>query len=116
MHFKLIVVFVDDRKTDAVSQAAREAGATGVTLVSSARGEGVVPHKTFLGLTLETQRDMLLLVVEEHLSRHILEQICEAGGFDKEPGQGIALQINVEDVVGVDHQVSQLARLVEEKL
>ncbi len=116
MHFKLILVFVDDRKTDAVSQAAREAGATGVTLISSARGEGSVPHKTFLGLSLETQRDMLLLVVEEHLSRHILEQICEAGEFEKEQGQGIALQIDVEDVVGVDHQISQLARLVEEKL
>ena len=30
MHFKLIVAFVEDRKTDAVMEAAREAGATSV--------------------------------------------------------------------------------------
>ena len=34
MHFKLIIAFVDDRKTKAVMEAAREAGATGITVVS----------------------------------------------------------------------------------
>lgn len=29
MHFKLIICFVEDGKTDAVMKAAREAGATG---------------------------------------------------------------------------------------
>ena len=57
MHFKLIVVFVDDRQTDAVMTAAREAGATGITLVRSAMGEGMEPQKTFLGLSLEVLVD-----------------------------------------------------------
>ena len=116
MHFKLIVAFVDDRKTKAVTEAAREAGATGITVVSSARGEGLKPTATFFGLSLETQRDVLLLVVEEHLARHILERICDAGEFEAEPGAGIAIQIDVEDAVGVTHQVTELKSVVEEEI
>ncbi len=38
MHFKLIIAFLEDSKTDTVLEAAREAGATGSTLISQARG------------------------------------------------------------------------------
>ena len=38
MHFKMIIVFVEDKKTDAVMDAAREAGATGATIIHNARG------------------------------------------------------------------------------
>jgi hypothetical protein len=55
-----------------------------------------VPQKTFFGLDLTSQRDILLLVVEEHLSRSILESIARAGRFDSEPGSGIAFQIPIE--------------------
>ena len=88
MHFKLIVVVVDDQYSSQVADAAREAGATGVTLINTARGEGVTPTKTFLGLSMETHRDVLLLVVEEHMSRRILERISATGKFDAEPGRG----------------------------
>lgn len=116
MHFKLIVAFVDDEKTEPVMHAAREAGATGITVISNARGEGIVPKKTFFGLSLETQRDVLLLVVEEHLCRQILERICDAGDFETEAGRGIAVQIDVEDAVGVTHQAQELANVVEEEI
>lgn len=116
MHFKLLLVFVEDSKTDEVMKAAREAGATGATIINNARGEGVTKTKTFLGLTLETQRDVVLFIVEEHLSRHILETISEVAGFDEEPGRGIAIQIDVEDAVGVTHQIEALTDRVEEEL
>lgn len=116
MHFKLIVVVVDDALSNKVADAAREAGATGVTLINTARGEGVTPRKTFLGLSMENQCDVLLLVVEEHMSRRILERIASAGKFDNKSGRGIALQIDVEDVVGVSHQVKKLSAMVEEQL
>ena len=116
MHFKLLIVLVEDDKTDAVMQAAREAGATGQTVINHARGEGLKKSKTFLGLTLETQRDVILLLVEEHLSRKILETICRAGQFDEKPGTGIAFQIDVEDAIGIAHQVKTLTEVVEEEL
>jgi hypothetical protein len=116
MHFKLILVVVDDAISSEVADAARAAGATGVTLINTARGEGVTPKKTFLGLTMESQCDVLLLVVEEHLSRRILERISSAGDFDTRPGRGIALQVDIEDVVGVSHQVQKLSSIVEDEL
>jgi nitrogen regulatory protein PII len=116
MHFKLIIAFVEDSRTDKVMKAAREAGATGATIISNARGEGLKQTKTFLGLSLETQRDVLLFLVEEHLSRSILEKIGEVGHFDTGPGTGIAIQIDVEDAVGVAHQVEELVQVVEDEL
>lgn len=116
MHFKLLIALVEDDKTDAVMTAAREAGATGCTVITQARGEGFKKAKTFFGLSLETQRDMLLFLVEEHLSRNILETIAQKGEFDAKPGTGIAFQIDVEDAVGVTRQVKALESTVEDEL
>lgn len=116
MHFKLIVAFVEDEKTDAIMSAAREAGATGCTVINNARGEGLKEHKSFFGLTLASQRDVLLLLVEKHLSRDILEHIGEVGEFDAKPGTGIAVTIDVEDAVGILHQAHEIEEMVEEIL
>ena len=116
MHFKLILAFVEDDATQAVLTAARDAGATGSTVISQARGEGIVKTKTFFGLTLEAQRDVILLLVEEHMSRSILETIANAGHFDEKPGHGIAIQVDVEDAVGVSHQVQKLFETVKEEI
>ena len=88
----------------------------GSTVICSARGEGLNSARTFFGLSLETQRDVVLLLVEEHLSRPILEKIGEVGEFDTGPGTGIAFQIDVEDAVGVAHQVEELVHVVEDEL
>ena len=110
MHFKLLVTFVDKAQTKAVIQAARDKGARGATVITGARGEGLNETPTFLGLTLETQRNVILFLVE------ILEHIAEVGEFDKTPGTGIAVQIDIEDAVGVLHQAASLNEIVEENL
>jgi nitrogen regulatory protein PII len=116
MHFKLIIALVEDQKTNDIMKAARAAGATGATVLNQVRGEGVKAAKTFFGLELETQRDMLMFIVEEHLSRHILEHIAAIGRFDDGPGAGIAFQIDVEDIVGVSLQINKLREVVEDRL
>ena len=116
MHFKLIIALTEDSITDKVVEAAKQKGATGSTVISSARGEGMEVTKTFLGLNLETQRDVILLLVEEHMSRDILESMEATGEFEANPGSGIAFSIDVDDAVGVSHQVSQLSELVEEEI
>jgi len=116
MHFKLIIALTDDSITDKIVRAAREKGATGSTVIPSARGEGINVTKTFFGLSLETQRDVVLLLVEEHLCREILETISNVGEFEANPGSGIAFSIDVEDAVGVSHQVRELAEIVEEEI
>jgi hypothetical protein len=116
MHFKLLIALVDRDQTADVMKAARLAGATGSTVIGNARGEGLTPTTTFFGLSLESQRDVVLLLVEQHLSRSILETIQQAAKLDETPGTGIAFQIDVEDAVGVAHQIKELSKLVEEKL
>jgi len=116
MHFKLIIALVEDTKSALILDAARSAGATGATVLNQVRGEGSTASRTFFGLNLETQRDMLMFLVEEHMSRHILETIAGIGSFDENPGSGIAFQLDVEDAVGVMRQVSQLSKVVEERL
>jgi len=116
MKFKLIIAFVEDSKIEDVMDGAREAGATGATVINNARGEGVESPVTFFGLSLETQRVVALFLVEEHLSRKILERIAKVGEFAESPGSGIAIQIDVEDAVGLEHQVKQLTQLVEDEI
>ncbi|MEO1136456.1 MAG: P-II family nitrogen regulator [Pseudomonadota bacterium] len=108
MKFKLIIALVTDEKTEIVLDAGRKGGATGCTIITSARGEGLNPPKTFLGLTLEGQRDVLLFLVEQHLSRRILEAIHRAGNFDEEAGAGVAFQIDIEDAVGLSKQIENI--------
>lgn len=116
MKFKLILAMVQDSRTDDITEAARANGATGCTVVTNARGEGLKPPTTFLGLTLEGQRDIILLLVEEHLSRSILEAISEAGRFEAEPGAGVAFQIDIEDAIGLRTQIQKIEDEIEDEL
>ena len=116
MKFKLIIALVDIEQTDAALEAARAGGATGSTVISSARGEGLKPGKTFLGLDLEAARDMVLLLVEEHLSRGILEKLAETCHFDDSPGSGIAFQVDIEDAVGLASQIGTISSEIEDQI
>ncbi len=116
MKFKLIIALVDVDQTDAALEAARAGGATGSTDITSARGEGLKPAKTFLGLDLEGTRDMVLLLVEEHLSRDILEHVAKACHFDDSPGSGIAFQLDIEDAVGLTSQISTISSEIEDQI
>jgi nitrogen regulatory protein PII len=116
MHFKLIIIMAEDRRTQHILEAAREAGTTGCTVLNQARGEGVNPAKTFLGLSIDSQVDVILMLAEEHMSREIMEQVAIAGEFDETPGTGIAFQIDVEDAIGVRHQIAALVPAVEDRL
>ena len=116
MNLKMIIALVEDERTGVVIDAARAAGATGCTTISSAHGEGLKREKTFLGLDLTGQRDMLLFLVAEPRARVILETIAEAGKFDEDKGAGIAFQIGIEDAVGLATQLPTLLDEVEDSL
>lgn len=116
MRFKLLLTVTDDARTAAILDAARAAGGTGATIIGNARGEGLKQVKGVFGLEIFSHRDVLLFLVEEHLARRILEAIADAGEFDTTPGTGIVLQIDVEDALGVAHQIETLAREVGEQV
>ena len=108
MKFKLIIAFLPDARLDEVLKAARAAGATGSTVITSARGEGFEPAQTFLGLELASHRNLALWLVEETSAPKVLQQIAATGRFEDERGAGIACQIEVEAAVGLLRQIKAL--------
>ena len=116
MRMKLIIALVSERKTEAVIEAGRSGGATGATIVTSVRGEGLQPEKTFFGLQFEAQRDLVLFLVADTRARVILERVRDAGRFDSEGGAGVAFQIDVEDAVGLTTQLAAIKEEVEQEI
>ena len=116
MRLKLIVALVSDEKTDIVIDAARAGGATGVTVITSVRGEGLEPGKTFFGLELAAHRDVVLFLVVEPRARDILERIRDAGRFEEEHGAGIAFQLPIEDAVGLVTQMPAIMEKLEDSI
>lgn len=109
----MILAPVKTHKTDDVVDAAKAAGATGATIIS-ARGTGMREAKTFFGLTLEDQTDIIMFLLEEHLISEVLRAIEEAGEF-KKPGTGIAFVLPVEQVIGMESQIEKFKEVVKDK-
>jgi len=97
----LIIALVENNRTDEVMKAARYAGATGSTIINHARGEGIDVTKSFFGLAIQAQTDVLLFLLAEHLSRNIMETLAEVGHFEQKR-TGIAFQLDVEDAAATE--------------
>ena len=105
MRFKLIMVFVKPHITDTVVDEMKKAGATGATIIP-ARGTGIKEAKSFFGLSIEHQTDVIVFLVEEHVVEHLLGVIKVAGKFD-EPSTGIAFVLPIEHVTGLGSQMKK---------
>ncbi|MCF8480624.1 MAG: P-II family nitrogen regulator [Rhodospirillum sp.] len=116
MKFKMIIALVSDDVTDKVVKAARESGATGCTVLTNARGEGLRKTKTFLGLDLSGARDLILTVVEQHLAKGILETMAKVGSFEEKPGSGVAFMLDVEDAVGLASQIGTISTEIKDEI
>ena len=81
MRFKVILALVNEKFQDEVIEAAKKAGATGVTILN-ARGEGIHESKSFFGLNMEAQKDMLLFLVDDIVANEIMEAIYHAGNLE----------------------------------
>ena len=105
MKFKLILAFVKPSITDKVVDAMKEAGATGATIIP-ARGTGIHEAKSFFGLSIEDQTEIIVFLVEEHVVENLMKVIQKAGKFDK-PGTGIALVLPIEHTAGLESQMKK---------
>ncbi len=103
MKFKLIMTFIKPNITDDVVAAMKKAGATGATIIP-ARGTGIHEAKSFFGLTIEDQTDIVVFLVEEHVVEKLMNVIQKAGKFDQ-PGTGIAFVLPIEHVAGLASQM-----------
>lgn len=103
MQFKVVMASVKPTYTDKIVEAGKAVGATGATIIP-ARGTGIREAKTFFGLTLESQTDIVLFLLEQHSVEPVLKAVGTAGEFHK-PGTGIAFVLPVEQVIGLESQL-----------
>lgn len=111
MQFKVILASVKSDITDKVVDAAKATGATGATIIH-ARGTGIREAKTFFGLSLEAQTDIIMFLLEERLVSKVLKTIGNVGEFDK-PGTGIAFVLPVDQVIGLESQIDKFKQEVD---
>ncbi len=82
--------------------AAREAGAEGGTILL-ARGTGVNEARKFFGVSVSSEREVVLILVEPEKAGAVMDAVVESGRLD-EPAKGIAFVLAVEEVKGIVHR------------
>lgn len=75
---KALYIIVNAGFSSEVVEIARAAGSTGATIIN-ARGSVAKP-KTILGITIDTEKEIVLSVVEKNVAVRIVEQIKEKLG------------------------------------
>ena len=103
MSHQVIFAALKPDVTDAVVDAAKECGISGATILSG-RGTGLQEAKTFLGLTLETQTDVVFFLTEPELVEPVIAAIEKAGRLD-EHGTGVVFTLPVERVAGIKQEI-----------
>ena len=108
MTYKGIVAALKPDVTDLVVDAAKACGISGATIIPG-RGTGVHEAKTFLGLTLETQTDVVIFLTEDELVEPVIAAIHTAGKLDQH-GTGVAFVLPVERVAGIKEEIVRQER------
>jgi len=99
---QLIVAIVPQGRCPVLVTAAKEAGAEGATIVRG-RGTGVHESSKFLGVPIEPEKDLLLVLIPTELTDAVMSAIVRAGELDQ-PGHGIAFVVDVPRVEGIVHR------------
>lgn len=98
-NYECIICIVNHGFTDLVMTAAKNAGATGGTILS-ARGTGNKDIGEFFGVTVTPEKDIALILVPRAIRDKVLQSVNEGAGMSTK-GMGIAFSLPVSDVVGI---------------
>ena len=100
----LIVTITNDGYAEMVMNAAKKVGATGGTTIS---GRGLETEKIikFLGIAIQPEKDIILILAEDDKKTTIMNEIVATCGL-KTPGAGICFSIPVDHVVGLKKELN----------
>ena len=101
---KALFMIVNAGFADDVMDVARQAGVRGATILN-ARGEGA-RHESFLGITVDVEKEMILCVVDESAAERAMLAIKEKMGI-KTPAHCICFTMPVEKMVGINMPAPQ---------
>ena len=106
--YELIVLIVSEGYAQVAMDAAKKVGAGGGTLINGI-GLGSKEATKFLGITIEPEKDVVLILVEKEEKRKIMEEISNVVGLSHE-GRGICFAIPVDNVIGLSQNVEFLKK------
>ena len=94
-----IFCIVNDGYSEAVMDAAKKYGARGGTVIN-ARGTAGKEAEKFFGITVQPEKEIVMILVSAEYKENILKALYEEVGLDTS-GQGIAFSLPVDSVVGI---------------
>ena len=97
--YEMILCGVNAGFSDDVMDAAREAGARGGTVIH-ARGTANKEAESFFHITIQPDKDVVMLLVPASIKDSVLHAIYQSAGLKSE-GQGIAFSLPVNKAVGL---------------
>ena len=102
--FDLIVAIIGRGFADYVVSSARDAGATGATILY---GRGTADaDKQVLGISLQPEREVVLILVKKDDRRKIMQAISDKTSLMEE-GRGLCFSLPVSDVYGLKRVAEQ---------
>ena len=97
-NFELIIAIINKDYASNLMESARAAGAKGGTILN-ARGTGDHNVEKLFGLTLQQEKEVVLILTEVKHKVNIMKSIIETAGLNT-LGRGICFSMPVEDVIG----------------
>ena len=97
--FEVIFCIVNKGFADRAMDAARAAGAKGGTILHG-RGTASPDAEKLFGITIQPDKDVVLLLVPAKIKDDVLHAIYKSAGL-KSAGQGIAFSLPVSRAVGL---------------
>jgi nitrogen regulatory protein PII len=94
-----IFCIVNSGYSEAVMDAAKKFGARGGTVLSG-RGTANPEAEKMFGITVEPEKEIVMILVSAELKDRILSALYDEVGLNS-PGQGIAFALPVDSVVGL---------------
>ena len=101
--YELVVLIVSEGYASTAMDAAKRVGANGGTLINGI-GLGSKEATKFLGITIEPEKDVVLIITPKEEKRKVMEEITEAVGLSTE-GRGILFAVPVDNVVGLSERL-----------
>ena len=101
----LIITIANEGFAEMIMNAAKKVGATGGTTIN---GRGLETEKIikFLGISIEPEKDIVMILTDEDKKASIMNEIVAACGI-KTPGRGICFSIPVENVAGLMDEIEK---------
>jgi uncharacterized protein YaaQ len=95
----LIISVVNQGFSDELMNTAREAGATGGTVIHS-RGTAHSGAVKFFGVSVQDEKELILILTSRKTKAAIMQAICQAHGLNSS-AQGIVFSVPVDSVMGL---------------